>query len=166
MYITKEWQEIGDQALFETLYIAFHMLLFISINEDQESRLLFRHNYCVSSTVRVLSVHKEQTMHKQLVYTHIHLEGPEFQSTVHTTHSPTMTSPYLARVMPTQILFLSVTKPRFALCHPMSAGNLCPRESVIFSIFWERTVDSSTIPYSDPDNVWVHSQYKTIEVWA
>ena len=61
--------------MFETLYIAFHRLLFISINEDQESRLLFRHNYCVSSTVRVLSVHKEQSMHKQLVY--IHMKGPE-----------------------------------------------------------------------------------------
>ena len=63
---------------------------------------------------------------------------------------PTITRPYLHRVMPTQIWCLSVTKPKFALSHPISAFFFLPSLVVISFNFRERTIDSSTIPYSLP----------------
>ena len=63
---------------------------------------------------------------------------------------PTITSPYLHRVIPTQIWCLSVTKPKFALSHPISAFFFLPSLVVISFNFLERTIDSSTIPYSLP----------------
>ena len=63
---------------------------------------------------------------------------------------PTITRPYLQRVIPTQIWCRSVMNPRLALIHPKSAFILRPSPVVISSIFLERTVDRSTIPNSLP----------------
>ena len=52
--------------------------------------------------------------------------------------------------MPTQIWCLSVTKPKFALSHPISAFFFLLSLVVISFNFRERTIDSSTIPYSLP----------------
>lgn len=65
-------------------------------------------------------------------------------------HLPTITRPYLQRVIPTQIWCRSVINPRLALIQPKSAFILRPSPVVISSIFLERTVDRSTIPNSLP----------------
>ena len=57
-----------------------------------------------------------------------------------------MTRPCFDRVIPTQILWGSATKPRFFLIQPMSAAS--PSSSP--AIPRDLTVDSNTIPYSLP----------------
>ena len=67
-------------------------------------------------------------------------------------HLPTMTRPYLHRVMPTQIWCLFVMKPKLPLSHPISACFFSIPRTVMSSSGLERTVDIRTIPYSLPRN--------------
>ncbi len=72
---------------------------------------------------------------------------------------PTMTNPYLQRVIPTHIWWRSVMNPRFSLSQPRSAFFFLPLVVVISLSGLDRTVDICTIPYSLPAWIRVSNIY-------